>query len=274
MSFSELMKAQIGEELYKFCDSGSVEGARAYLSHKGSSRLYNSNPFSPMLEIAIVNNDVALAKYCLEEGAEVTKSVVQRIRSHRPYKVYEAILVSGICTGFFSTNSITANMATFAAVDDDIDFVKLCFAHGEAPTHEPFGLYLTALAAIAAHASVAMAELWLSQKSKVEILKSGALQAAAASGQRRMVDFLLEQGADIDEIDSDPLSVHYTPDDRLGGALHQAVHHGQSATLGFLLERGAKVNLKDQKGRTALTVAQAKGETAMAERLEKGCAMS
>ena len=55
-------------------------------------------------------------------------------------------------------------MVSFAAVDDDMDWVRLCFAYGASATDDEIGEYCTVLAAIAAKASIEMAAFWLEQE--------------------------------------------------------------------------------------------------------------
>ena len=184
MSFSKRMKDEIGEELYKICDSGDISAVEAYfnptpktsrkpfstylLNKKTSSKdIPVEGPLSPIMEIAARNNDVPLAKYCLVHGWKLAgqRGVLEQIRCHLPYKVYKVILeeeASDPNTRFFDPDwNIYASITTFAAVNDDIDFVKLCFAHGADPTLCSYEDYPTALAAIAAKASIAMVALWL-----------------------------------------------------------------------------------------------------------------
>lgn len=260
MSFSDEMKGKIGEQLYNMCHAGSVPALDAYLADKEDEDESFDSPLSKMMEIAARNNDLPLVQYCLSRGGMVTKGVLERIVCYRPYKVYEAILkakkVSPDIMIWRLEMQTEAHMVDFAAVADDIDFVKLCFAHGASKEETEFGEYPTVLAAIAEKASVDMAALWLENVQKAN--GSRALIVAAGAGRLDMVEFLLEKGANVDEVDNG-LSA---PNWRKGSALHQAIRNGDSWVLKTLLKKGADTGVKDRMGRTPLAWAEALGDGA------------
>lgn len=297
------MKNEIGEELYKICDAGDISAVEAYLNpapvapktsqkpfsailfHKKTSFKDTSveaidieveRPLSQMMGIAARNNDVPLAKYCLVHGWKLAnqRGVFEQIRCHLPYKVYKEILEeegSDPNTRFFDPDwNIYAYITTFAAVNDDIDFVKLCFAHGADPTLSSYEDYPTALAAIAAKASVAMVALWLEQKS-VELDDSGAIATAAAAGRSEMVLFLLEKGAGINDVYSGYTNVNssYYCDEKSGSPLHQAVRNRRISVCELLLKKGADVKLEDARGRTPLWLAESMEDPNLTRKLRK-----
>lgn len=77
-----------------------------------------------------------------------------------------------------------------------------------------------------------------------------------------MVYFLIEQGADIDEI-----GVHNQFDERKivdeGAALYKAAERGDIDLTAFLLEKGAQLKLRDPRDRTPLMRAKEKNQEAM-----------
>lgn len=87
-----------------------------------------------------------------------------------------------------------------------------------------------------------------------QLKDSGALQLAAEFGEPAMVGFLLDKGAEIDEIPSkDPNDIREC---RNGTALHKSVKQGQSLDMArLLLERGANPALQDEQEETALEIA-------------------
>ena len=299
MSFSKRMKDEIGEELYKICDSGDISAVEVYfnpapktpqkpnstdLFHKTSTKatlveteaIPDEGPLSPMMEIAARNNDVPLAKYCLVHGWKLAdqRGVLEQIRCHLPYKVYKTILeeeASDPNTRIFDPDStIDAYITTFAAVNDDVDFVKLCFAHGATATLGSYEDHPTVLAAIAAKASVTMVALWLEQKF-VEIHDSGAIAAAAAAGRGDTVLFLLDKGAGINDVHSrytNIKSFHYC-DEKSGSPLHQAVRNRRIAVCALLLRKGANVKLEDARGRTPLSLAESMGDSYLTRKLRE-----
>lgn len=80
---------------------------------------------------------------------------------------------------------------------------------------------------------------------------SGALAAAPGNKHFVMVQWLLDQGADVDEI-----GVHDYGDRRKlipeGTALHKAAANGDVETAKLLIARGAKLQVKDPLQRTPL----------------------
>ena len=292
MSFSELMKAEIGEELYEICDSGDVATLQANRPVKeplsdeeiASQEYAAEQPLSQMMEIAARNNDVPLIQYCLDAGGKkrLTPQVLERIQYYRPYKVWEAILATNPyrdCTiysgirGAICPNEVAGDMVSFAAVDDDMDWVRLCFAHEASATNDVFGEYYTVLAAIAANASVEMAAFWLEQElslgGKVRLKDSDAIGAAAAAGRGDMVAFLLKKGADINEVCHVYQNLEHSlyRDEKAGSPLHRAIRNGNNDILPLLLDRGADVNLKDARGRTPLALAQEREDDELMEKL-------
>lgn len=124
----------------------------------------------------------------------------------------------------------------------------------------------TALAAAAeGKGSIEMAALLLEYGALLN--GSGALVLAAEAGRLDLVKFLLERGADIDEIG---LEDH--ADDRetaeMGSALHKAVTEGHVDVVTFLLDHGANINLQDYRGRTPLKRAEERGDETWIRLLE------
>ena len=83
-----------------------------------------------------------------------------------------------------------------------------------------------------------------------------------------MVQFLLENGAAIDEIPDNEDIYESELEQGVGTALHAAVEAGKLETARLLLDRGASVDVRDSNGRTALELAQLKGQTACVDLLE------
>ena len=85
-----------------------------------------------------------------------------------------------------------------------------------------------------------------------------ALHTAARAGHLNVMTFLLDKGADINEIpEVDDRT--YGCEDELGTPLHYAVDEKQLDAVKVLLARGADASIVDRKGRTVLQRAQEKG---------------
>ena len=94
---------------------------------------------------------------------------------------------------------------------------------------------------------------------------SGALQYAAGKGKKENVRYLLDRGANVNEMV--PLTGSRPSIEATCAALHAAVENGHIEVVDVLIDAGADVQLKDAKGRTAAEVARAKGmdETILAK---------
>lgn len=250
------IKEEIGEELYNICNAGDLSATLTYITQQKAENPSFEPHFSSMIKAAASNDDVALMKYCLASGGKVTSTLLDYYPSGDRYRTYEVILVDKAVDPNY-VNGYSGDILTIAAaIDDDTDFVKLCFAHGADPNRNLFEGYKTALAAVAELASVAMAELFLENGA---VLKgSGAIILAAAAGKTKMVEFLLAKGADINEFGIWQRYDRRT-DEEVGTALHQAVREGNNGLVALLLKRGANVELKDAKGRTPVALAEARG---------------
>ena len=91
---------------------------------------------------------------------------------------------------------------------------------------------------------------------------SGALAAAAKHGQKDLIEFLLQQGGDVNDVDLD--SVY----PRRWSPLHAAVEARQNDIISIFLNHGADCNVLDENGSTALAVAEAKGDAKIIELLQ------
>jgi len=92
---------------------------------------------------------------------------------------------------------------------------------------------------------------------------SGALAAAAKTGRMDVVSWLLGQGADANDVVTNAALIAHACKGHPWPALHAAIESGHVEVVRLLLDRGADPALVDQKGRTALAVAEAMGDQQM-----------
>ena len=90
-------------------------------------------------------------------------------------------------------------------------------------------------------------------------LKAAPLQSAAAGGHARIVDMLLQNGADPNVREQGG----YTP-------LHAAAQNGDMATIRTLIYAGADLALKGNNGQTPLDLALEAGHREAAKLLQEG----
>lgn len=102
------------------------------------------------------------------------------------------------------------------------------------------------------------------------LLHSGVLAAAAAkTGRIEVVSWLLEQGADVNDIITNAALITHPCKGNPWPALHAAIESGHLDVVRLLLDRGADPELLDGKGRTAYAVAKAGGDEQMVSLLER-----
>jgi ankyrin repeat protein len=95
-----------------------------------------------------------------------------------------------------------------------------------------------------------------------------ALVKAAGEGRTDVVVYLLDRGADINEIpDNENINDNYRANG-LMNALCQAAWKGQANVVRLLLGRGADAEIKDTKGRSALELARMEGNEYCVELLQ------
>ena len=83
---------------------------------------------------------------------------------------------------------------------------------------------------------------------------SGALQIAAEYGRAAMIAYLIEKGADVNEVpENDPCDPRELEN---GAALHAAARANRPEVVKMLLESGAHPSMKNQRGESALDIAR------------------
>ena len=121
------------------------------------------------------------------------------------------------------------------------------------------------MCAAAQRGSIPLATILLNntnQHGPAPVSGEGALSEAAGRGQLEMVQFLLDHGANIDEV-----GVHDYGDRRRipeeGTALHKAAERGDLEMAKVLSDRGAGLEILDKLGKTPLIRARDKGQEDM-----------
>jgi ankyrin repeat protein len=94
------------------------------------------------------------------------------------------------------------------------------------------------------------------------VQSSKALVLAAREGKLDMVQFLVEHGADVDEVGIEHLTDHRVTAD-MASVLFNAVQGGHLEVVEYLLKMGAKVDLGNIDGRTPLSIAEGKNYSAI-----------
>lgn len=101
----------------------------------------------------------------------------------------------------------------------------------------------------------------------VHISGQGALAAATGNGHTEIVHYLIEKGADVDEVGVRDFGDRRRMDQE-GAPLHKAASRGDVAMAKYLVEKGANTNSRDRLGRTPLEQAKEKRQKEVIEYLE------
>ncbi len=143
-----------------------------------------------------------------------------------------------------------------AVQSNDLPWATFCLENGADPNMHMVDDSKYALAAAAETSSPEMLALLLKHHALLE--NSGALVVAAEAGKLNNVKYLLDQGANIDEVGLECPYSHEMED--MGSALHKAVSGGHVEIVKLLLDRGAWIDLRDAQKRTPLVRAEEKGD--------------
>lgn len=159
------------------------------------------------------------------------------------------------------------NALTRAVCTDSEPLVAWLLAHGADPGFRGGAQSHSTLSMAAAHASTEVAGLLLQNGS--EMKASGALETAAYEGRTEMIAYLLDQGAEIDEVHDNLWTTDFDRERGLGTALHAAAAQDEVEAVALLLEKGADPHSKDSNGKTPLQRAQKSQAEKVAELLKK-----
>lgn len=203
-------------------------------------------PLSKMLLSAAFHDNAEAAAYLLEHGAPFSDAVMREIRLGHSFATYK-VLVSR-CHDPHRAVPLVDDILRAVCAGTDIGWARFSLENGADP-NLMVGHSMCALTAAAALSTVEMVDLLLQHGAKMA--GTGAIVIAAEKGRLDMVEFLLDKGADIDEIVmrnfGDPRQTTEG-----GSALHKAVTEQCEDVVGFLLYKGANVHLLDIRGRTPL----------------------
>lgn len=151
-----------------------------------------------------------------------------------------------------------------AAAVGDVNSVRSLLAKGVGADSWDDNFKKTGLQRAAMNGHKEVVALLLDKGARVDAKDSfpgaTALSYAAERGQKEIVEMLIAKGADVNARRG------YPAGDR---PLHSAVRAGHKDVVEQLLAHGANVNAKNDEGRTALSLAQAKGHTEIVELLRR-----
>ncbi|KAI4235049.1 MAG: hypothetical protein LQ352_008133 [Teloschistes flavicans] len=254
----------LDDELDQACSKGDLNAVKAIIASQKTAKKQFNPPWPALLYAAASADNAGIVQYCLNNDAKVTNEVMKVVLINRAKDTYTLLLdAKAVDVNYYIPwfGDILGNVAT----EDDQEWTALCLRRGADPNQNLRDEHKTVLAAVAELASVETAEL-LVEEGGASVRGSGAIVMAAAEGKMAMVKFLLDHGADVDEVGIEhPMDERYKED--MGTALHKAAEGGHEAVARFLIDNGATIDIRDPLGRTPMALAQAKGEDGIVELL-------
>jgi len=257
--------AALGEELYEACVTGDLDAIKASISRQQAANDAYTPPWPALMYKATGKDQASIVEYCLDNGAQVTNDVMKVLLINRSKETYTLLLdAKAVDINYYIPwfGDILGNVAT----DDDREWTGFCLRRGADPNKNLIDEHKPLLAAVAELVSIETVKM-LVEDGGAAVKGSGAIVMAAEEGKLDVVKYLLDNGADINEVGIEhPTDERYKED--MGSALHKAVDGGHEDVVRFLLDKGADVSLKDPLGRTPMALALARNNARMAELLK------
>jgi len=260
-------KSELGEELWEACCKNQRQKVETLIDkhlaeHPDPS---SSTLLSTVMVQAATHNAADVVAFALERGAPVTDQVMSGIASSGAFNAHRVLIeAKAIDIDYFIP--WFGDILGLAARKNNLEWAKFCLEHGANPNLNMVDEYKTVLAAVAEDGNREVADLLV--KHGAWVRGSGAIVLAGEAGKTEMVRFLLDNGADINEV-----GVEDPTDDRsdgdVGSALHKAIENGHVDTALLLIESGADVSLKNARGQTARDLAEKCGQTEVLEAIEQ-----
>ena len=257
---------ELGSDLYAACKTGDLEKVISLSASKLQDNETPDSYLSAMMAVASRKDHRDIVEYCISKGGNVNSTVMTSIMTNRAINTYIYLLTSkSIDPDYYIP--WYGDILGVAAQLGDLEWTKLCLEHGAHPNLNRIDERKSILGATAEAGHVETVALLMKHGAWLE--GSGAIVLAAEAGKVDMVRFLLDRGADVNEI-----SLGLAMEDRaaanLGSALHRAVAGGREDVVRLLLERGVRKDLKDGRGRTALSLAEEEGQDSIVQMLNQG----
>ncbi|MCJ1394690.1 hypothetical protein MMC18_007570 [Xylographa bjoerkii] len=216
-------------------------------------------PLQEMLVAAALRSHTKVVEYCLQQGAVIDDDVNFAAFRGLTADLFEAMIPRNIFNTsqhpeylsqlLFHTAGIGPFPRRFHSTTSDSKGVRLAtalLAHGAKIDKD-------IVFRAAENQSVAFMKCLLAHGAALE--GSGALHYAAVRGRLEMMGWLLDHGADVNELlPKDILGDMREPAPQMGSPLHYAVHCGEFDAVMLLLERGGDMTLRNKYGQNALEV--------------------
>ncbi|MCJ1353165.1 MAG: hypothetical protein MMC33_003150 [Icmadophila ericetorum] len=238
--------------LLSACGAGLLERV-VTLHQQVENHANNQALLDRMLEEATDKGKAGIVSYFLSNGAHITPMAIASAIDNGSPEVYSLFLSAGLDVN--RDLEKLGDALICSACMGNFDLVSFLLAKGANPNsgHLRSGKYNALAAAAAAMGkSVEITEVLLEKGAR--LAGSGALIVAAEHGSLDLVRYLLDQGADVNEVgieaQGDPRTKQF-----VGTALHKAASGGRADVVRLFLDSGADAKLLDGRGKTALQMA-------------------
>jgi ankyrin repeat protein len=247
----------LSDQLMTACADGRLTDVEASLQKLKESHPREDPDIQSMMMAASLHDRSNVVKFCLDAGATITEPVVKEVIRGHSFTTYKLLVSSGLDIN----HGVPwyGDVLIVAVQSNNLPWATFCLENGADPNMHLVDDSKSALAAAAETSSQEMLALLLKHHALLE--NSGALVVAAEAGRFDNVKYLLDQGADIDEVGLECPDSQEMED--MGSALHKATTGGHVEVVKLLLDRGAEMNLRDAQNRTPLGRAKEKGDENM-----------
>ena len=267
------------QQLLTACADGDIPTVRHILSTLRPSAAQDT-PLKAMALKAAEYGHADILELCIDLGADVSDLKLEDAEAsdevlkvlitkagldvNQDWETGGDMLINAVWerkVGLHAPTTISINQSDHR----QFDFTKWLLEHGADPNSgHLMADSTTALTAAAQQGRIDLSELLVQHNAR--LAGSGALAGAAENKHTDMVRWLLDRGAEIDDI-----GVHDYGDRRKkdyeGTALHKAAANGDLDMAKLLVERGANLHIKDPKDRTPLNRALEENQSEVAEYL-------
>lgn len=248
----------VPEELVAEITRGNLEAVKAFYNSESPSK--KPDLLVGIAERAARKAQVEILDWVFREGFHVASDSLNNEFYHQAcfaqsIDVWKALVKNGFdLNGHHS--EFVGDALSLEAYNGNVEIVRFLLENGEDPNQAwaYCDLYPGVCALTGKNPSLEIIRLLLQHGWRQR--ESGTHIAAAEIGNLEALQLLVENGADLEEVEAWWSNPGVNEKDREGTALYRAALKGQGSSVEYLLNVGAKHDFKDKKGRSILWAAK------------------